>query len=170
MPMQADWIDAIFVRLGLAYGARFVAQWEGMPSDAVKTTWGHTLDGIGSRGIAHALAHLNPDFPPNAMQFRALCLAAPGLADTTKRLEGPAVTPASVARLAAAVAPLRKPIDPKAWAHALKAREEGGEHLSRFQREAWRQALGRNTEASKDAAYSEVMPEVRQQPGENAHE
>lgn len=31
--------------------------------------------------------------------------------------------------------------DPKAWAHALKAREEAGEKLSRTQREAWRDAL-----------------------------
>lgn len=31
--------------------------------------------------------------------------------------------------------------DPKAWAHALKAREESGEHLTIAQRDAWRSAL-----------------------------
>jgi hypothetical protein len=156
MPMQADWVDAIFVRLGLAYGARFLAQYEGMPPDAVKTSWAHTLDGIGSRGIAHALAHLNPDYPPNAMQFRALCMAAPGLADTTKRLEGPAPTAATVARVARAAEVLRKPKDPRAWAHALKAREEAGEKLSQVQREAWRTALNRMAEPSNGAGSSPI--------------
>ncbi len=41
-----------------------------------------------------------------------------------------------------AVAKLRaKKPDPRAWAHALKAREEAGERLSPVQRDAWRIAL-----------------------------
>ena len=31
--------------------------------------------------------------------------------------------------------------DPRAWAHALKAREDAGERLTETQRAAWRQAL-----------------------------
>ena len=31
--------------------------------------------------------------------------------------------------------------DHKAWAHTLKAREERGEKLNRYQQEAWRTAL-----------------------------
>lgn len=33
-------------------------------------------------------------------------------------------------------------IDPKAWAHRLREREQDGEYLSLFQAQAWRAALG----------------------------
>lgn len=42
--------------------------------------------------------------------------------------------------------------DPKQWAHALKAREESGEPLTRHQRDAWREALRHNVAAQENAA------------------
>ena len=161
MAMQADWIEAIFARLALAYGGRFMAQYEGLQPEHVKTAWASELDGITSRGIAHALKNLPGDFPVNAMQFRKLCREAHA-PDARPALPAPAgqATPADIARLARAVAPLRAPLDPKAWAHRLKAREEGGERLSRTQREAWRAALHssstRNMQASSGAGSSVV--------------
>jgi hypothetical protein len=32
--------------------------------------------------------------------------------------------------------------DPRQWAHDLRNREQSGERLSRFQRDAWREAIG----------------------------
>lgn len=160
MPMQLDWVEAIFGRLALAYGGRFMAQYEGLQPEHVKTAWSTELDGITSRGIAHALKNLPGDFPVNAMQFRKLCREA-HTPDARPALPAPAgqVTPADVERLARAVAPMRNQRDPKAWAHALKAREDAGERLSRMQRDAWRAALcssARNMEASIGAGYSAI--------------
>lgn len=38
---------------------------------------------------------------------------------------------------------------PRAWAHALKRREESGERLSPVQRKAWRDALGPEKQADE---------------------
>ena len=35
-----------------------------------------------------------------------------------------------------------RPADPKAWAYALRDREQSGERLSRVQRDSWRKAIG----------------------------
>jgi hypothetical protein len=158
-----EWVDAIFARLSLAYGVRFTQQWEGLNPEHVKAAWCKEMQGITSRGIAYALQHLPGDFPPNAMQFRALCVAAPQRNDPVQALlDGPKPTAATVARVRAAAEVLRKPRDPRAWARALKAREEAGERLSPMQREAWRQSLGRNAEPSNGAACGQVEPEIRQ--------
>lgn len=159
MAMRSDWVDAIFARLELAYGARFALQWGAVPAATVKAAWAAELDGHTSRGIAHALAHLNPDFPPNAMQFRVLCQCAPGLTQAPLvALAGPRPTPASVERLKAVATVLTKPKDPRAWAQALKAREEAGEHLSPFQRKAWRTSSVRTSDPSNGAGSSVVEP------------
>jgi len=156
----AEWVDAIFARLSLAYGQRFTQQWEGLNPEHVKASWRRELQGITSRGIAYALGHLPGDFPPNAMQFKALCMGAPARNDPVRALlDGPAPTPASVQRLAQAVAPLRAAKDPKAWARALQARELGGERLSRMQREAWRTAVSfsdRTSNPSNGAGCSPI--------------
>ena len=41
--------------------------------------------------------------------------------------------------------------DPRAWAKALRDREQAGEHLTIFQRQAWREAL-RVTEVKREDA------------------
>ncbi len=157
----AEWVDAVFARLSLAYGVRFTQQWEGLNPEHVKASWRRELDGITSRGIAYALQHLPRDYPPNAMQFRALCVGAPTAQQALKALDGPPVSKANVQRVADAVAVLRAPKDPKAWAYRLKAREEAGERLSRVQREMWRAALHSsstwNSEASIGAGSSAVQ-------------
>jgi hypothetical protein len=138
MALNSEWVDAIFARLALTYGQRFMALYSGLQPEHVKAMWADELDGINTRGITHAYANLPPDHPPNALQFRALCRAA----YAPERLELPAPKvppkPADLARLAAAMKPLSHAHDPRAWADRLKAREDAGEHLSRLQREAWR--------------------------------
>ena len=137
--LPTAWVDAIFARLSLAYGARFREQWEGLQPEHVKAAWKAELRGVTADGIAYALAHLNPDFPPNAMQFVALCRNQPPSVATLPR---PKADPEVQARAIAALNALGKPkTDPKAWALKLKQREESGEHLSSFQRWAWREAL-----------------------------
>jgi hypothetical protein len=136
----SDWVDAIFARLTLAYGSRFRDQWDGQEPDHVKAYWRTELRGITSGGVAHALAHLDPSYPPNALQFRALCVRAPVVA-RFPALPGVAPSEDNLRRVAAAAEVLRGPRDPKAWARALKAREEAGEHLSSTQRSAWRAVL-----------------------------
>lgn len=39
---------------------------------------------------------------------------------------------------------LKSPKDPKAWAHKLREREQNGEQLSGYQKQAWREALKTN--------------------------
>lgn len=166
----AEWVDAIFARLTLAYGLRFTQQWDGLNPEHVKASWRKEMQGITSRGIAYALQHLPGDYPPNAMQFRALCVAAPQRNDPVQALlQGPPPTAAMVERVRAAAMVLSKPKDPRAWALLLKAREERGERLSRMQREAWRTSLNRMAEPSKDAGSSLIDADVRQQPGIDSH-
>lgn len=137
--MQAAWIDAVFARLSLAYGARFLQQYEGLQPEHVKRSWANELAGVNADGIAHALNHLHPDLPPNAMQFRYLCQGRP---QVHKALPAPKANPEIAAKAIEAMKGLGKPKgDPKAWAYALRQRERNREHLSKVQREAWRAVL-----------------------------
>ena len=49
-----------------------------------------------------------------------------------------------VATLTAMRDMMKNTLDPKAWAHTLRSRENAGEELTRTQREAWRTALKRD--------------------------
>ena len=93
MPLPASWVDALFGKLTVAYGQRFLGLYAGLSLDAVKADWGDTLDGLQARpeAIKHALAHLPPDNPPTAMQFRAICRNAP--APAAPRLDAPHALP-----------------------------------------------------------------------------
>lgn len=145
MPLPASWVERIFQKLSLVYGRDFISRWEGQEMAAVMADWGHELDGWQHQpeAIRYALEHLPVDKPPTVLQFRALCNRRPeptALAITNDvRAE-----PEKVAALAASIT--RAPQnDHRAWARALRDREQGGERLSMAQRDAWRTAL-------KDAA------------------
>lgn len=68
-------IDRIFSKLSLTYGARFMRQYDGLDPDLVKANWAHELAGFAATPLAikHALDHLPKDDPPNVLQFRDLC-------------------------------------------------------------------------------------------------
>ena len=86
MSLPESWVSELFSRLFVRYGAAFMRQWPDLDADAVKADWAQVLRGFEGRHIQHALDHL-PDSPPNAMQFRALCLGAPE--KQMPRLAGP---------------------------------------------------------------------------------
>lgn len=93
MSLPAAWVDALFHRLAVRYGASFARQWEGLDLAAVKADWADELAYYADHpaAIAGALRELPADFPPNAMQFRALCAralpAAPALPAPEVRAE-----------------------------------------------------------------------------------
>lgn len=99
MPLPQAWIDELFRRLVLTYGAPFLKQYEGLKIEDVKSDWGDMLEGFQRFGksIQHALQNLPPDRPPNALQFRAACRAAPTESQPLA-IDAPAADPATVAR------------------------------------------------------------------------
>lgn len=84
MALQSSWVDALFARLALRYGAAFLRQWPDVDIAVLKTDWADVLDGVSGHAIAYALEYLPSAHPPNAMQFRDLCRQAP--APTLPRL------------------------------------------------------------------------------------
>lgn len=77
--LPRSWVDELFGRLALRYGAAFEAQYRGLDRDAVKADWADVLDGFERfpEAIKHALSVLPVDRPPNALQFRDACRRAP---------------------------------------------------------------------------------------------
>lgn len=68
-------VDQLFGRLTLRYGAAFLRQWPDADLSMVKADWAHVLRGLPGSAVKGALETL-PDKPPNASQFRKLCLDA----------------------------------------------------------------------------------------------
>lgn len=90
MSLPASWIDRIFERCTLVYGRDFLARWEGLDIEAVKTDWARELDGFENRGgsaIAWALDNL-PDRAPSSVEFKRLAKQGPFLSpeDNAPRL------------------------------------------------------------------------------------
>ena len=141
MPMPALWVDELFARLSVRYGAMFARQYADLDPAAVKADWADVMDGVSAEGIKYGLANLPADKPLNAMQFRALCgsLQRP---DALPALPAPVGKPSPevLARVAQGFVTASQQ-HPKDWARKLKAREESGERLTRAQREMWRSAL-----------------------------
>lgn len=69
--------EQIHARLLVRYGAQWIRMWDGIDPAAVRADWAEQVGYFGREAIQHALEHLPPDRPPNAAQFKALCLAAP---------------------------------------------------------------------------------------------
>jgi len=148
------WIERIWATLRATYGAAFDRQWQPpadvSPADhvaALKAVWGRQLATLqqNPKAIAYALDNL-PDSPPNLAQFKALCARRP--TELPLALPRPAPDPERVAQ---ALSRFERPKerDPKAWAWALREREERGERLTLFQREAWRTALRAEVDAER---------------------
>jgi hypothetical protein len=77
MPLDLRWVDRLHQRLLVRYGSRWTSLWAGVDPQLVRADWSDVLDGISPEGISYALAHLPPEFPPSAMQFRALAASRP---------------------------------------------------------------------------------------------
>lgn len=136
--LPESWVDSLFARLLVRYGADWSRRWDGIDMAAVKSDWAAELGGFATRpdAIRHALDNLPADRSPTVAQFRALCIAAPQYAPP--QLPAPKADAALVASVKAP--PPSQGNDLRAWANRLRERELRCERLTQFQRQAWRQA------------------------------
>lgn len=114
MSLPASWVEEIFTRLTLRYGAAFQRQYADLDLSAVKADWADCLAcfTIHPRAIAYALDNL-PDRAPNAGQFKALGL--PML--SAERMPPPMALeapPADQNVVASAMVAMRDSVAPKA--------------------------------------------------------
>lgn len=136
LPLQA--VDRLFDRLATTYGREWTQKWGGVEATAVKTMWSYELSGYAShlKSIAWALEHL-PERCPNLIEFRNLCRSAP--AAELPKLAEPEASPERVAAELAKLDRIRaegksQPHGMKEWAHRLKARDDRGGKLNRYQK------------------------------------
>lgn len=134
------WVARIFDKLTVTYGAAWLRKWEGADVAAVRADWGHELRGFqqSPNAIKHALEHLPPADPPTVLQFRDLCLKAPQF--NPPKLPPPPADPAIVAKALSCVKRVGERED-RAWARALREREQRGAKLTPAVRAMWREAL-----------------------------
>lgn len=129
MALPSAWIEELFGRLSVRYGQAFQAMYRDLDIAVVKADWADVLDGFQERPatIKHALANLPSDKPPNAQQFRALCMqtpipAAPALAAPATKAD-----PERVAQAMQSASNKPQGFDyAKSCADALRARRERG--------------------------------------------
>lgn len=149
MSLPAPWVDKIFAKLTLIYGRDFVGRWEGLTLADVKTDWGHELSGMekNPKAISHALTNLDPAKPPTVLQFRALALKCPS--ETFDMLDAPKADAKRIAEELLKMAPIRKvsPVDHKAWAKRIIARDAAGDRLTPISLRFAREALSMKAEA-----------------------
>lgn len=151
-PLRADWVERIFARLTMVYGHQFLGRWSGLDIDAIKASWAEELSGFADHpeALAHGLENLTTGEPPTVLEFRALC--RPALREERQAISPALPAPrASLERMAELLAKVGRvePKQSKAWAWALKEREEReradmpaeNKRLTEAQRQSWRQAL-----------------------------
>lgn len=153
--------DAVFTKLSLVYGKRFVDSLGGADPATVRAHWAHELRGYRSEAIAHGLANLPQSFPPTVLEFGAICRQwSP---QPAKQLPAPKACPSVVERAQRRMDGLtsrmqRNGTDAKEWARKLRKRHELGDNLTRFQIDAYRAVLEKpvlhqeETEVSNDSA------------------
>jgi hypothetical protein len=117
------WMDRLFARLAVRYGAAWARMWEGVPMDAVRADWAQKLAGFEAHpdAIAYGLDNLPPDRPPTVGQFAGLCNRSPEKAPP--QLEAPKAEPE---RVRAALAAMRQPVQAREWTQRLQARIDAG--------------------------------------------
>jgi len=145
MSLPADWVNRLFERLTMTYGRDFSARWEGLDVNAVKADWAEQLAGFENNpgAIKYALGVLDTAKPPTVLQFAEMCRRAPQT--PLPALEAPAPSPEAVRMATAALKRVgAQSVGDKSWAERLRDREarSNGKGLTKFQRDAWREALG----------------------------
>lgn len=135
MSLSLKATDHLFDRLIATYGRDFFARWEGLEHTAIKSSWSYELAGFSDNllAIAWALENL-PARPPNVIEFRALCRAAP--APEVPRLPEPKADPARLAAELEKLGSLKTTIaaaaraDEKDWARRILTRKADGANIS----------------------------------------
>lgn len=95
MALPSSWVDALFGKLMLRYGAAFLRQYGDLDPAMVKSDWADVLDGFDGAAIGYALRYLPAEKPPNALQFRDVARKSP--APEVKALPMPPADPERVA-------------------------------------------------------------------------
>lgn len=140
-----SWVERLHTRLLVRYGGRWLKLWEHVADEdwpVQRQDWANELADISAAQIEWAMQHL-PAMPPNASEFKALCLTKPyrqqtPLLDNTPLEADPTRTRALLEQAHQAMKNKPKGVE---WAEALRAREEAGEQLTDMQQKAWRAAL-----------------------------
>lgn len=146
-PLPMEWVEKIFEKLMLTYGADFHGRWAAMGEKgllAAKNDWAWELGGFADHpdAIFHALTIL-PAKAPNVIEFRALARLAP--LPEFKQLDRPRADPAKVAEQIAKQTQLKQAMvktDPKAWAKSIIQRHRAGEKVLPYTLNCAKQALG----------------------------
>lgn len=139
-PIPLHWVESLFSRMAIRYGAVWLNHWQGIDLDAVKLDWATELAGLSNEALKYGVVNLPLDKPPTLGQFKALCLRSPVgvqrmLTDDVKA--DPERARALAAKAKAAIT--RKP--GLQWAYDLQEREKNGDRLSIAQMVMWRAAL-----------------------------
>lgn len=96
MHLHSTWVDHIFAKLTVRYGAAFMRQWPDADPIMLKADWAEVLGGFAKQpdALTYAIENL-PDTPVNALQFRALARRGPSRTDDVLRLgeSGPVCKP-----------------------------------------------------------------------------
>ena len=103
MSLPAAWLDSLFGRLLVRYGASLSRAYEGTDMALVKADWAAVLSSFREHpeAISYALDNLPPTYPPNATEFRDICRRAPST--DLPALPLAAADPAIVAKALAAL-------------------------------------------------------------------
>lgn len=151
--LRADWVQRIFDRMEIRYGALWMQRWGGCDLAKVQAGWAQELGGFRDQPerIAHALTALaGESLPPTLPEFIAACRRAPGAP------AGPALphfpTADDLARAAQAAEAARRatsaaaPSGPngKAVYEAIARRVEAGERVPYVARKYAEEVLGRS--------------------------
>ena len=98
MSLPSGWIDSLFARLAIRYGAAFMRQYADLDAESVKADWSDVLAGFHNKpeAIRYGLEHLPADRPVTALVFRELCRRAPP--EELKALPRPADEPSAEVR------------------------------------------------------------------------
>jgi hypothetical protein len=148
MALNLDTVDKIHTRLLVRYAGKWLNLYAGIDPSMVKSDWAEELGGMRGGRIEHAFQNLPPDNPPNAAQFRALCLL--WRAPAPKALPAPKPDPEQarngLERLNAALAGIGKAQASRGrlqWAYDLQERDKQGDDLTHRQRADYKHALAR---------------------------
>lgn len=161
-------INRIFSEMVLTYGSDWMMKWEGLDIDALRKQWAKDLGGFVNRldAIEFALEHLPVDRPPNSLQFRVICMAAPA-PDVPVQPQLPAMPPqkADISRLKAELGRLKTlqaetAKTPRAWAKRLRDQR----NLSHAQQQMVQTALStddpRNSHKPQIGDFNPIPPEA----------
>lgn len=143
-PIPLHWVESLFSRMAIRYGAVWLNHWQGIDLDAVKLDWSNELAGLSNEALKYGVVNLPLDKPPTLGQFKAVCLRSPVgvqrmLTDDVKADPERVRQLTEKAKLATAIK--RKSANRLQWAYDLQEREKNGEHLNQVQSQMWRDAL-----------------------------